>query len=388
MHQSIPANTRNIIAACAAITVFGLAFGMTYPLLSLILESRGVSTEMIGINSAMMPIGILLFSSVIPTLSKRFGSRNVAIVAALATALLVLSYKIFDSLEAWFLIRLLQGMTISTLFVLSEAWIVGFAGSANRGKIVAIYASALSLSFGLGPAIIGWIGIEGWAPFVIGALILLLGVFPLYLVREENSKQPEEKSASGFFQFFPKAPMLLVAVFSFAIFDAATLSLLPVYSLQNGLSVSVAAGTLTALIIGNAVLQFPVGWLADRYPHRHILNACALITALGLFVLPVTMNTVLMWPLLVLIGTAGYGMYTVSLTSLGDRFEGDELVDGSASFAVMWGLGALLGSLSGGWAMSLFGAHGLPVHLGVIYLIFTAGMVVRGRSLARQTSSG
>lgn len=66
MNTPRSANTRNLVAACAAITVFGFAFGMTYPLLSLILESRGVASDMIGINSAMMPIGILLFSSMIP----------------------------------------------------------------------------------------------------------------------------------------------------------------------------------------------------------------------------------------------------------------------------------------------------------------------------------
>ena len=80
------ANTRNLVAACAAITVFGFAFGMSYPLLSLILEARGVSSDLIGINSAMMPIGILLFSPVIPVIAKRFGARNVAIVAAFVSS--------------------------------------------------------------------------------------------------------------------------------------------------------------------------------------------------------------------------------------------------------------------------------------------------------------
>lgn len=60
---------------------------------------------------------------------------------------------------------------------------------------------------------------------------------------------------------------------------------------------------------------------------------------------------------------------------------------GSAAFAVMWGLGALLGSLSGAWAMSFFGAHGLPVHLAVVYFIFIAGMLVRGKSLADKRES-
>ena len=238
MNPPANANARNLIAACAAITVFGFAFGMSYPLLSLILEARGVSSDLIGINSAMMPIGILLFSPVIPVLAKRFGARNLAIVAAIVTALVILSYRVFDSFSAWFLIRLLQGMSISTLFVLSEAWIVGSTGDHNRGKIVAIYASVLSGSFGAGP-------------------------------------------------------------------------------------------------------------------------------------------------LLVLMGTTGYGVYTVSLVALGNRFSGIELINGSASFALVWGFGALLGSISGGMAMLASGLYGLPFSLALVYLILALGVGWRQISLGR-----
>ncbi len=377
-------NLRNLVAACAAICVFGLAFGMTYPLLSLILESRGVSARMIGINSAMMPIGILLFSPVIPIVARKFGSRNVAIAAALATSILVISYKIFDTLESWFILRTLQGMSISTLFVLSEMWIVKFAGSAHRGKVVAIYSSVLSASFGAGPAIISWIGIQGWTPFIAGGIVILLGVLPLCLLREGRLTTEEKSRKTGIIDFAPMAPMLLACVFAFAVFDAATLSLLPVYGIQSGLTVTASALALTALIVGNTVLQFPVGWLADKFPHRVVLAGCALITSVMLLILPMVMATPLMWPVLILAGTTGYGVYTVTLTSLGDRFEGVDLINGSAAFALMWGVGALLGSVSGGLAMEGLGHHGLPLHLVVVYLILAAGLVWRGIYLARR----
>ena len=375
-----PANQRTLIAACAGITVFGFAFGMTYPLLSLILESRGVSSDMIGINSAMMPLGILLFSSVIPVAAKRFGARNVAIAAAVATGFLILAYKAFDTLAAWFLIRLLQGMSISTLFVLSEAWIVGSAGDTNRGKIVAIYSSVLSGSFGAGPLLVSFIGIEGWLPFALGAGVIFLGVIPFFFIHEDTTQAPEETRPSGIFDFAPKAPVLLAAVGIFAIFDAATLSLFPVYGMKNGLDISTSANILTALIVGNVFLQLPIGWLCDKYSHRRILTGCALITSLLLLLIPFVMNSPLKWPLLIIIGTSGYGVYTVSLTSLGDRFKGIELVNGSAAFAVMWGFGALFGSVSGGWAMLGFGPHGLPVSLSVIYFGLVVALIWRERT--------
>ena len=383
MNSPQAANTRNLIAACAAITVFGFAFGMTYPLLSLILESRGISSDMIGINSAMMPIGILLFSSVIPFAAKRFGARKVAIAAAIVTALVILSYKVFDTLAAWFLIRLIQGMTISTLFVLSEAWIVGSAGDHNRGKIVAIYASILSASFGAGPLLISFIGIEGWTPFVLGAVVVAIGAIPFIFIREDTHAEPEETHASGIIGFAPRAPMLLAAVGTFAVFDAASLSLFPVYGIQNGLDLATSANILTALILGNVLLQFPIGWLCDKFPHRFVLAGCALITSISLVFLPGVIDSGLKWPLLILMGTAGYGVYTVSLAALGNRFSGIDLVNGSASFALVWGFGALFGSVSGGWAMLGFGPHGLPISLALVYLLLALGVSWRQVSLQK-----
>ena len=386
MNTPRPTDTRTLIAACAAITVFGFAFGMSYPLLSLILESRGVASDMIGINSAMMPIGILLFSSVIPVVAKRFGARKVAITAALVTAMVILSYKVFDTLAAWFVIRLVQGMAISTLFVLSESWIVGSAGDQNRGKIVAIYASVLSGSFGAGPLLISFIGIDGWTPFVIGAAVVALGAIPFIFIRENTHDDPEETPPSGIFGFVPKAPILLAAVGTFAVFDAATLSLFPIYGIQNGLDLATSANILTALILGNVLLQFPIGWLSDKFPHRFVLAGCALTTAITLMLLPVLVDSVFKWPLLVLMGTTGYGVYTVSLVSLGNRFSGIELVNGSASFAIVWGFGALIGSVTGGWAMLGFGVHGLPVSLAIVYFLLAVGITRRQLRLRKSNA--
>ncbi|NKB76549.1 MAG: MFS transporter [Gammaproteobacteria bacterium] len=372
-----PLNLRNLVAACSAIAVFGLAIGMTYPLLSLILETKGVSTDMIGLNSAMMPIGILLFSPFIPVATRRFGGRNVAIIASLLTVFIILAFKFFDSFSAWFFIRLVQGMTMSTLFVLSEVWVVSYAGSQHRGKVVAIYGAVLSASFGSGPLVIGWMGIEGWMPFLTAAVVIMVGVIPLSMIKELKDSSPQEHSGPSFFTFLPKAPMLLAAVFAFAVFDAATLALIPVYGIRYGFDIATAANFLTALILGNTVLQLPIGWLTDRYPHRRVLAGCALLASCMMIILPFVMNSFWLWPTLVLMGATGYGVYTVALTSLGDRFQGAELVSGSAAFALMWGAGALLGSLTGGWSMVVFGPDGLPFHLALFYGLLVIGLIFR-----------
>ena len=379
---------RNVMAAIAAITVFGFALGQMFPLLSLILEARGHSDDVIGLNAAMSPAGILVSSFIIPAVARRFGGRNVALGAAFATALIILGYKLFPSLAAWFALRLLQGVTIATLFVLSEMWIVRYAHGRHRGKIVAGYASVLAASFAAGPALIAWIGIEGWRPFVIGAVVLFVAMVPLSLVRE-GAREILAGEKHSLRNFAPKAPFLLLAVAIFALFDAATLSLLPVYGIRIGLDVAIAAVLLTVLIAGNIFLQFPIGWLADLLPKWLVMAICAAITAALCFAMPVSMGTVWMWPLLLVVGATGYGVYTVALADLGDRFTGDELTQGSAAFATMWGAGALIGALLGGWTMATFGPHGLPALLGTTYLAMLAAITtsraLRGRQWSERT---
>ncbi len=373
-------HVRNLIAACSAITVFGLAFGMTYPLLSLLLEMRGVPSDMIGINAAMMPLGILVCSPLIPFFTARLGTRNLAIVAALLTAVITLLYKVFDHVTIWLLLRFLQGMSIAVLFVLSEAWVIGFAGDKHRGKVVALYASLLSASFGAGPALIGTIGIEGWTPFVLGACILALGTAPLFLMQEDLVTTESTASSSGFLSFIPRAPMLIAAVGAFAIFDAATLSLFPIYGIRNGLDVSTAAWALTALILGNVFLQYPIGWLADRFSARMVLTACAALTAALTLMVPVVMGSIWMWPVLIVAGATGYGVYTTALKSLGDRFTGQDLIHGTSAFGAVWGVGALLGSMSGGVAIDMSSTYGLPSLLASVYVVLVCGLLLRSRS--------
>ena len=151
----------------------------------------------------------------------------------------------------------------------------------------------MSASFGAGPLLISFIGIDGWTPFVLGAGVVLLGIIPFIFIREEVQPEPEETQPSGIFSFAGKAPMLLVAVGSFAIFDAASLSLFPVYGVRNGLDVTTAANILSAMILGNIVLQFPIGWLCDRFQPRFVMAGCALITATTLLLLPGLLNSIL-----------------------------------------------------------------------------------------------
>lgn len=372
-------NWRNLIAACAAVCVFAFSLGEMFPLLALNMESWGVSAEWIGYNTAMAPVGILVAGLIIPKLSHSFGPKPVAIFMAIATGILFLCYPTFPTLWAWFPLRLLQGIFVATLFALSEAWVLGNATGASRGRVVGIYATCISATFGVGPAVVGWTGIDGYLPFVIGAAILFLATIPISLVQKDAGGA--DQIHVSMLKFVPKAPLLLTAIAVHAMFDGGMLGFLSVYSVRMGMTVEQAALTITALSLGNVFFQIPIGWIADRTSKRSTMTVCFMATALGLALLPFAITTIWVWPLVLVTGAAGFGIYTVGLAELGDRFRGPDLIAGTSAFSTMWGLGALTGSVVCGIAMDKFGPHGFP---GALLAIFIAYIVIQaGRSLLR-----
>jgi MFS family permease len=375
-------NWRNLIAACAAVCVFAFSLGEIFPLLSLNMEADGVSPRMIGFNTAMAPVGILIAGLFIPKLSHAFGAKRVALFMAFATGGIFLLYPVLGWLPAWFLLRFTQGVTVATLFALSEAWVLSNATGKWRGLVVGAYATCISATFGVGAAVIGWVGIAGYMPFVIGAVVLCLAALPMSLLTAKASEADYEHVPM--LAFLPKAPMLMGAIYVHAIFDGGMLGFLSVYGVRSGMSAEAGAVLITALSFGNVFFQIPIGWIADKIGKNPMMIVCFVLTILGLIVLPLSVNAVWIWPLMLFLGASGFGIYTIGLAQLGDRFKGADLIAGTSAFSTAWGLGALTGSVVCGLAMNQFGPDGFP---NALLLIFVGYLIVRIVTEARRRAA-
>lgn len=364
-----------LAAVIAAVGAFAFTLGLTYPLLSLILAAQGIDAALIGINAAMTPIGIILASPLVPLGARGLGLYRLAAWSLVVVVASIAAMGLIHDLALWFVLRLILGVALAGLFVASETWINLLAPGSVRGRLIAIYAVVGSAGFGLGPAVLAWTGFAGFLPFAVGILVSVLALGLLWAARGSVPVAGAHGSAS-FLRFLPLAPRLLAAVFVAALFDQAVLSLLPLYGLSHGLSESMAALALSVLIAGNVLLQFPIGWLADKLPRPVVALGCAILSVLLCLALPFLIaGGLLRWPVLLLLGAAAFALYLLALTELGDRFKGEMLVAGNAAFALMWGVGGMVGAPLGGVAMDLLGPDGLPLMLAAIFLALAATAV-------------
>jgi MFS family permease len=352
----------------AMVAIFAVAQGLTYPLLSFILERQGASAGLIGLSAAMTPLGLIAGSTLILPLTRRFGAGPLALACAIlaGTSLALIGWT--RDVVPWFPLRFAIGLAIGPLFVLSEVWLIALSPPQRRGRILGLYTAAVSAGFAAGPLSLMLVGTEGWPPFLIGIGAFIVCTLWLAAILRRLPALGRDGGTASVRDVVRSAPTLLFAVFTTAAFEQGLLSLLPVYGLSYGIGERSLAALLAVLIAGNVALQVPFGLAAERWTARSVSIACALATLVGCLLLPLLIATPLVWPLCFLWGAVSFGVYTLALIELGERFSGAMLIAANAAFALVWGIGGIAGPPATGAAMDLIGVQGLPMALGLLYL--------------------
>lgn len=356
------------IAVIVAVTIFGLTYGLSAPLIAVTLASQGYSEAFIGVNAGMHALGVLLIAPALPWLSRRFPPRQLMISALLAAALLLASFP-WLPVASWFLLRLLLGVATEIILVVTETWLNQATTEQHRAKNLAIYTAMLSLGFALGPLILSLRG-SGTYAFILGGFIALLAALAMLTARITAMSETEEvkRSLSAWLKLIPLA---LAATVLNAALECAGMNLLPLYAMNLGWSEAEATSLIAILLMGAILLQLPIGWLADRLDRRRLMVILAGLSTAGALVWPLALRDIwLARTLLFLWGGVFVGIYTIVITLIGQRFRGAELAGAYAILSVGWGAGALLGPVLAGLAMSLT-QHGLPLMAAVMCGIFT-----------------
>jgi MFS family permease len=362
----------NLAAAIASVTVFGLSIGQGGPLLPLLLEARGTDVTLNGLNAGAAFVGVLVGPLLAPRCVRRTGIRNFLLLCFTLDIVLTLALKAFDNVAAWFVLRALLGLVGSSVFTAGEAWINLLAGDKGRGRIIGVYAAALSAGFGTGPLVLSLTGIEGWSPFVVNAAIVAAATIPLLGAGDDADGFGRERGA-GPLTMFARAPLIVGVVALFGMFEAALMALLPIWGVRIGLSVRMAAATLTAVYFGSIVLQVLIGWLSDRISRLAALRLCGVVGLLGaLLVASVASSPWVLFGVLFVWGGVASGIYPVALSMAGDRFRATELVAVNAAMIIAYGGGALAGPALGGVAMDIWNPQGLPWLFAVVFGVLLA----------------
>lgn len=353
-----------VFAACAAI---GLQAGVGMPLVPLALEQQGHDKLTIGLVSAMWAIGMLSFGTRIPALAARFGAVPAIIGAVVIGAILSAAYTVTSGPVAWGILTFLHGIIGGVPWVVSEIWMNVVVEDKQRGRVMGIYAGMVALGMALGPLVLQVVGVYGPVPFLTGAALSLLVAVPL-LPSWRTAPRIRVDRESGFAAVVVAAPLAMFAAFACGLGEQVAFSFLPVYAVNAGVSAETGALWLSAFVLGNVVLQWPIGWLADHADRRLVLAGCTMVSAvlvIGLALIPAqwagTIGVVMLW------GGVSFSIYPVGLALLGQRFRGGDIARANTAFSLIYVVGGLVGRPTAGAAMDIFGPSGLGGSLAIFY---------------------
>jgi MFS family permease len=366
-----------LMTAIGSVSVMGLASGLTLPLVSLRLLQAGASAASIAAMAALPAVGTIGVSLCLAQLTRLLGSKALLIGAMLLSCASLLVLATPFAVFPWALSRLLMGVSTGILFALGEARILEVSGEDTRGRWTGVYAMTLTACQFAGPALLAAFGTSTVAPIVIAAALHLLAIVLLFR-SGWRSVLSDTESPMTLLDFLRHSTSLAVAVLFFAMFDSAMLSLLPVYGLKIGLATSLAVFMVSVLFLGDACLQVPIGWAADRFGRRRVHAACGGVAVVVALALPLGLvSNPALWPALFLIGAAAGGLYTLAIVRIGDRFRGGALITANAFVGILWGVGGLLGPVLGSASMEAVNPQGLMLFVAAGALAFLLSMLRR-----------
>jgi MFS family permease len=377
-----PADTRkNLAAVIAAMSVTALIYGLSLPLLSLVMHQHGIEGVLIGVSTAVQSIGIVLVAPFLPPYMSRVGPAALMLGAILVSLVAFLLLSVLTSVPAWFVLRFAIGAAGSVLWVCGEAWINQVANDSIRGRVVALYSMSVASGFACGPLVLSLTGSKGITPFMVSGAVIMLAALPLLRVLHIAPRLDGTRSA-GLPRYLLLAPVAMLLCALYATADGILLTFLPLYGMDLGLTEPEALYLITLMGIGGIVGQLPIGWLADRMDRMLLAALCTLSVSGAALAMPYVLGRPL-WNLafMLVFGALLSGIYTIAMVVIGERFRGADLAAASAMFGMMWGTGSFIGPPLGGLAIDLT-PDGLALALSLIFaaaLPVTLGAWLRRR---------
>jgi len=358
---------RSLAGVIAAMAVVNLVYGITFPLLALVLDGQGVSKTLIGLNTVVQAMAVILIAPWTPGLLRRVAPSRLMRWVTVLLAILFIVAGSFPNVWFWFPLRFVIGALTALLWISSEALINELAEEQWRGRIIGIYASVGAAGFALGPLLLIVTGSDGMLPFLATSSLILSAGLPLFLVHQRGLAQGEERSR-GLWHVFWLAPTIMLANVAYAAAAESLLTFFPLFGISLGVGEHFALGLMTIMGLGTMILVMPLSWLADHVDRMGMLAACVALAMAGLLVMPWVIREDWLAGVYAFVFGGVEGMiYTLGVILVGERFKGALLAAATTLFTACWGAGTVIGPLLVGAGMDRFGSEKMAF---VVLLMF------------------
>ena len=366
-------------ALLLSIMLVQLGVGVLAPLDALAGVARGFSDREIGLLGSAHFAGFFIGCLYTPALMARVGhSRAFAAITAIGV-ISTLLHPLTPYPEAWMVYRVGAGIAIAGSYTVVESWLQAKLENSNRARILSGYRVAdMSAAVGSQLLIIQLDPLL-YASYTVVALVAVVSLLPLTLTTAKPPPSPKRPKLRPW-RAIQLSPLGAAGVIVTGLTSSSFRMVGPLYGAAFDLSREAIAYFLAAGMLGGAVAQPFVGWIADKFDRRWVLIGVSLTATAVCAVLSVGLGAFGTWTLPIgsfLFGAAAMPLYSISAAHANDHCPPDSVVELNAALLFMFAVGAIISPVLAAELVSNFGPNALWAYVGAAHLFLIVFGVYR-----------
>lgn len=358
-----------------------LGFGGVVPLDALSGTQIGFSPQQIGMLGSAHFFGFFIGCWWAPRLMGEVGHSRAFAAFTAAGTIAIMSHMMLIDPWAWALMRVASGLAVAGCYTILEAWLQSKVTNQTRGRAMGAYRIVDVLGNLGAQIIIAFLEPAAYVSYNLLALISCAALFPLLLSRTEAPPVGAAPRLRPMLAW-ERSPLGAVGVVVSGITGAAFRMVGPIYAIAIGLGADRIALYLSAYVLGGALAQLPVGWIADKFDRRKVLMWISVASILGCAAMIAGSHGGIVTIFLSagFFGFTTFPIYSVSTAHAHDFASQDERVELSAAHMFLYAVGATASPLIAAALIAAYGPAAMFVFIAVAHVVLIVFGLVRMRA--------
>jgi len=361
-----------------------LGHGLLLTLLPITAGSLGFSDVQIGLTGSSYFVGFVAGCLLTPIVLMRVGHIRTFAVVAACYAVMTLIFAWSQSFYVWLMLRFTIGAMIAGIYMIIESWLNERADPHLRGGILSFYAMMNLLMITLAQQLLNFGSSNALFLFALASICLSLAIIPVSLTLS-LAPSPVKTVKVDFNKVWRHSRIGILGSICTGFITGSFWSLAPVFGNGNGFDAFQMANFMSAVVLGGAIFQIPLGRISDRFDRRAVLICIAVggallslltfvVSSLPLYKGVVSTVLAFFW------GGMGMTMYAICLAHANDNAKSEDFVDIGSAMLITYGLSSAIGAMIASVFMGALGPAYLFVFMTLSFTAFCIILIVRRKA--------
>ena len=354
-----------------------IGHGIQITLLPLRAEIENFTPTEVALTGSCYFAGFVIGCLLAPHIIRRVGHiRAFAVLASVFSAVMLMFHGLPD-FEAWLVLRFVVGCCISGLYMIIESWLNDRATAASRGTILSVYTVINLTMIVVGQQLLNLAEPSAATLFGLASVMLSLAIIPVCLTLS-LAPAPLTPVRLDFRRVWEISHVAILGALASGLVTGAFWSLGPVFARGVGMNTANLTMFMSAVVLGGAIFQLPLGRLSDKLDRRVVVLGSSLVGALlSVAIVLFSYNPQVLLVLALLWGGMVMTLYAICLAHGADNAEPHEFVLVGSCILLLFGISSVFGAPLASLFIEFMGPGGMFVYAALCQVLFAVLVAVR-----------